>query len=71
MKKKVARIAIGLLYKTKNYTQNIERISKRKPSCGTVKCQQTLSMGRINISLRTLTISCDYLKCCVITMRLH
>ena len=26
-----------------------------------VKTQQTLSMGPINISLRTLTISCDYL----------
>ena len=33
--------------------------------------QQTLSMGPINISLRTLTISCDYLRCSVITIRLH
>ena len=33
--------------------------------------QQTLSMGPINISLRTLKISCDYLRCRVITIRLH
>ena len=32
--------------------------------------QQTLSMGPINISLRTLTISCDYLRCRFITIRL-
>ena len=33
--------------------------------------QQTLSMGSINISLQTLTISCDYLQCRVITICLH
>ena len=33
--------------------------------------QQTLSMGPIKISLRTLTISCDYLRCRVIMIRLH
>ena len=33
--------------------------------------QQTLSMSPINISLRTLTISCDYLRCLVIMIRLH
>ena len=33
--------------------------------------QQTLSMGPINISLRARTISCDYLRFCVITIRVH
>ena len=33
--------------------------------------QQKLSMGHIIISLRTLTISCDYLRCRVITIHLH
>ena len=36
-----------------------------------VYTQQTLSMGPINISLRTLTIICDYLRCRVTTIRLH
>ena len=40
----------------------------------TIRCymtQQTLSIGPSNISLRTLTVSCDYLRCRVITIRLH
>ena len=37
----------------------------------TTSFQQTLSMNPINISLQTLTISCDYLRCSVITIRLH
>ena len=40
-------------------------------STDNLQAQQTLSMGPINISLRTLTISCDYLRCRVITIRLH
>ena len=33
--------------------------------------QQTLSMGPINILSQTLTISCVYLRCHAITIRLH
>ena len=35
------------------------------------RSQQTLSNGPINISLRTITISCDYLRCRVIALLLH
>ena len=36
-----------------------------------ITIQQTLSMGLSNISLQTLTISCDYLRYRVITIHLH
>ena len=40
--------------------------------CPASQCtQQTLSLGAINISLRTITISCDYLRCRVTTIRRH
>ena len=35
------------------------------------RAQQTLSMDHINISSQTLTISCNYLRCHVITVRFH
>ena len=50
---------------------NPQAVRATKTSSRYTATQQTLSMGPINISLRALTISSDYLRCRVVTVHLH